>query len=63
MLTISKDGTRSLEELTDGGFYQGTLVAMSFRQSAASAFPELLQEAKVKNGVLHRGPGRATFEP
>jgi hypothetical protein len=62
VLKTSRDGRHSLEELPDGGYYHGTLVAMSFPPSAASDFAGLLQEAKVKKEVLPRGPGRATFE-
>lgn len=50
-------------ELPVDGVFRGTLVAMSFRQPAASEYPALLHEAKVRAGLLHAGRVRATFEP
>lgn len=56
-------GERSLETFPGGTSYQGTLVAMSFPEQAASRFAQFLKESKVDAGILQSVRGRATFEP
>lgn len=56
-------GERSLEAFPGETSYQGTLVAMSFPEQAASRFAQFLKESKVDAGILQSVRGRATFEP
>ena len=63
VLISRRDGSRTLEELPEGAFYQGTLVAMSFPETAASHYADHLRKAKIKSGLLHPGSGRAILEP
>ncbi len=56
-------GERSFETFPEGSSYQGTLVAMTFPEQAASRFADFLQEAKDDAGILQSVRGRATFEP
>jgi hypothetical protein len=56
-------GGRSFETFPKGASFQGTLVAMSFPENAASRFADFLKEAKNDAGILQAGRRGATFEP
>jgi anti-sigma regulatory factor (Ser/Thr protein kinase) len=56
------DGRQKATELPAQGFYQGTLVALSFKQTDISDFPQLLTAAKISAGLLPPTGVRGTFE-
>jgi hypothetical protein len=55
------DGRQEFSELPSGGFYHGTLVALTFKQAHITDFAQLLMAAKVEAGLLQSPGTRGNF--
>jgi hypothetical protein len=52
VFTVNPQGKTRRIDLPEGGFYQGTLMGVSFPQNAVIDFADMLHTAKVKAGLL-----------
>ena len=62
VLQMSAGREPLLSELPDGGDFRGTLMTMVFRQNAARDYPSLLNEAKIRAGLLRIGRASGRFQ-
>lgn len=59
--TLNAKGEGNIRLLPDGGFYRGTLIGLTFAQSAVDDFPDLLHRAKVQAGLLRDNVVKINF--
>jgi hypothetical protein len=52
-----------MSELPNGRCFPGTLIAMTFRQTSARNYPQLLHDAKVRAGLLRTRGAMGRFQP
>ena len=63
LLSLRPNGQMESGFLPGGGYYQGTLVAITFKQGDIGDFAELLTAAKFEAGLLPRARPHGTFKP
>lgn len=63
VLIIRGGSEPTISTLPNGSHYQGTLLALTFRQEDVQDFADLLHQAKIDSGLLQGTPNSITFEP
>jgi len=60
---LDSKGYRKVDRLPKCGVYDGTVVALTFRQDKVSDFARLLEQAKIETGLLQMPASSVRFEP